>query len=89
MKLAKLQNYQCIRAFRVACSGSNGKEIETFLLTKTWAFETLIKHIVINYDAGGVVQLVRTSACHAEGREFESRRSRHLYGRCYAASFFI
>ena len=27
--------------------------------------------------SGGVVQLVRTSACHAEGREFESRRSRH------------
>lgn len=31
------------------------------------------------YCAGGVVQLVRTSACHAEGREFESRRSRHKY----------
>ena len=26
---------------------------------------------------GGVVQLVRTSACHAEGREFEPRLSRH------------
>ena len=25
---------------------------------------------------GGVAQLVRASACHAEGREFESRRSR-------------
>ena len=25
---------------------------------------------------GGVVQLVRISACHAEGREFESRRHR-------------
>ncbi len=23
--------------------------------------------------------MVRTSACHAEGREFESRRSRHFY----------
>ncbi len=31
----------------------------------------------LNHVNGGVVQLVRTSACHAEGREFESRRSRH------------
>ena len=31
----------------------------------------------IETKSGGVVQLVRTSACHAEGREFESRRSRH------------
>jgi hypothetical protein len=28
---------------------------------------------------GGVVQLVRTLACHAGGREFESRRSRQFF----------
>jgi hypothetical protein len=34
-----------------------------------------------HYARGGVVQLVRTSPCHGEGRGFESRRSRHFFFR--------
>src|SRR5258708_24315241 len=34
------------------------------------------------FVCGGVVQLVRTPACHAGGRGFESRRSRQHYKTC-------
>ena len=33
---------------------------------------------ISNQSLGSVAQLVRAHACHAWGREFEPRRSRHL-----------
>ena len=43
----------------------------------------LYLHMIFRYltrsdDCGVVVQLVRTLACHARGRGFESRRLRHF-----------
>lgn len=43
-------------------------------LTGTAALFIFVEH----YHSGGVVKLVITSACHAEGRGFESRLSRHF-----------
>src|SRR5258706_4906092 len=39
--------------------------------------------VILQKSLGGlVVQLVRTPACHAGGREFESRRARQLLRAC-------
>ena len=37
------------------------------------------------HSLGGVAQLVRAPACHAGGREFKSRHSRHSikFNRCF------
>ncbi len=47
----------------------------------------------IQKNSGGVVKLVITSACHAEGRGFESRLSRHFKIKNYKShrkgGFFI
>ena len=36
------------------------------------------------YTFGGVAQLVRAPACHAGGREFDPRHSRHYYNAALA-----
>lgn len=35
--------------------------------------------VILLEHNGGVAQLVRALACHARGREFKSRRSRHAF----------
>lgn len=43
---------------------------------------TIVRYLFIvgeHLHSGGVVKLVITSACHAEGRGFESRLSRHFF----------
>ena len=64
------------------CSGSGTPGNN--LLTARWGAVILPAP---ESQGGGVVQLVRTPACQAGGREFESRRSRHLSTAAQVAVF--
>ncbi len=48
-----------------------------------------IGHYIIYNALGVVAQLVRASACHAEGRGFEPRQSRQYSHRSFERCFFL
>ena len=48
------------------------------ILHNYWGWTLWVPLAITAIRCGGVAQLVRASACHAEGRGFEPRHSRHF-----------
>ncbi len=58
-----------------------GENLTLSLLDIKKYLQKIFQHIIIRLvktKYGSVAQLVRALACHARGREFEPRRSRHF-----------
>ena len=64
-----------------------GSQFATLRLTDAPSIQILLRPRRLPLRQGktrmvGVAQLVRALACHARGREFESRHSRHIKSIC-------